>query len=117
MPRRFSIHRQPSKGPSPGKNAPDDFFDGDLPDVNVADGQFVQQGFAGGNHPVALDFEPDAARGLLDDFAVLAHALGGKLSGGLKTNSYQFGIREAVHDVAEPAIEENRAVVNDDDAL
>ena len=46
----------------PRKNLPDDVFDGDFFDVNVAHGKFVQQRFADGDDAVALDLELEVAR-------------------------------------------------------
>ena len=46
---------------SAGEDAADDFLEGDFLNVNVADGQFVQQGFADRDHAVALELALDAA--------------------------------------------------------
>ena len=54
----------------PRKNLADDVLDGDFLDVDIGDGQIVEQGFADGDDAVAFDLEGDGAGGLLDDFAV-----------------------------------------------
>ena len=102
---------------SSGEDPANDFFDGDFLYVNVADGQFVQQGFADRNHAVALDLELDAARGLRHDLAIPAQLLAGAVGRALALNGDELGIGEAVHHLAEAAIEEDRAVINDNDAL
>jgi hypothetical protein len=56
---------------SPRKNLSDDVFDRDFLDVDVADGQFVQQRLANRDDAVAFDLELDASGSLLDDFAVI----------------------------------------------
>src|SRR5204862_1699713 len=43
----------------PGKNLPDDILDGDLLNIDVGDGKFVQQRLANSDHAVALDLEFD----------------------------------------------------------
>src|SRR5579885_2391628 len=99
------------------KNLPDDILDGHLLNVNVAHGQIVEQGFADGDDPIAFDFEGNAAGGLFRDFAVTAQPFQRQFAGVLTLNRHQFEIREAVHNLAQPAVEKNPAVVNNDHAL
>src|ERR1035437_8118752 len=97
------------------KDPANDFLDGDFLNVNVGNGEFVQQGFADGNHAVTLDLELDAARALRHDFAVFAQALAGRSGRAFTLDSDEFGIGKTVHDIAEAPIEEDRAMINDDD--
>jgi hypothetical protein len=48
----------------------DDVFDGDFFDIDVFDGDLVQQGFAGGDDPVAFDLQTDGIGVEGNDFAV-----------------------------------------------
>ena len=70
----------------PRKDTADDFFDGDFLDVDVADRQFIEERFADGDDPVAFDLEADAPGGLLEDFSILAKALGGAVGGAVALN-------------------------------
>src|SRR5438445_325461 len=91
----------------------DDFFDGHLLDINISDRQLIQKSLADGDYAIALDLEPDAARALLDDFTVLAQMLRGTAVGAGALDSDEFGIGEPVDNVAQPAIEEDFTVVDD----
>src|SRR5204863_6817865 len=102
---------------SPSKDAPDHFLDRDFLDVYVGDGQFVQQGFANRNDSVALDLKLDSVGGLFDDLAVFAEILGRAIGSSLALDGDELGIGETIHNFTQAAIEENRAVINDDHAL
>ena len=106
-----------TEGPLCSKNLPDDVFNGDFLDVYVGDGEFVEEGFTGGNDVVALHFKREGGGGLLGDFAVAGEFRGGNFIGLLALDGDELEVGEAVHDVAQFAVEEDFAVVNDDDAL
>src|ERR1043166_3444300 len=99
------------------KNSADDFLNRDFLDVDVGHLQFVEQGLADRDDPIALNFELDGARALRDDLAVLGQAGGITLGCSFAPNRHQFRISEPIHHFAQAAIEENRPVINDDDAF
>src|ERR1035437_7842777 len=102
---------------SPCENPADDLLDGDFLNIDVGHRQLVQQGFANGNHAVALDLELNAARVVRHDFAVFTQMLTGTIGPTLTLNGDELGVGKAIHHVAEAAIKEDRAVIDDDDAL
>ncbi len=95
----------------------DDLLNRDFLNINVAYGQFVQERFTDGNHAFPLNLELNSTGSLLDDLTVFAEVFGGTVHATFALDPDQLGISKAVHDLTEPAIEENRAVVNDDDSL
>src|SRR5947209_2634218 len=99
------------------ENPADHLFDRDFLNVYVAHGQLIEKGFAYGNHPISFDLQLNGAGFLFDNFAVFAELFGGAIRPAFTLNRNQLEIGETVQNVAEPSIEENCAMVNDDDAF
>ena len=58
--------------PPAREDTADDFLDGDFLDVDVGNGELVQDVFADGNDTIAFDLEADAIDVLLEYLAVFA---------------------------------------------
>ena len=98
------------------ENLADDVLDGNLLNIDVAHGQFIEQRFADGDHAVTLDFEFDAGRGFLNHFTIFGQSVSRTTVGTVALDGHQFEIGKAVEHFAEAAIKKDRAVVDDDDA-
>lgn len=79
--------------------------------------QGIEQAFAGGGDAVALHFQLQAKFGFLDHFAQAFDFRILHRSGGSEVDGDDLEIGEAIDDVAERAIKEDGAFVDDDHAL
>src|SRR6476620_6951788 len=86
---------------SPRKNAANNLLNRDFLDIDVADGQFVEQGFADGNDAVAFYFELYAAGIFFDDFAIFTEISGPAIGAPFAVDGNELEIRKPVQHLAQ----------------
>ena len=102
--------------PSARENLADDIFHRHFGDIDIGHGQFIEQGFAGGDHAVARHFQRDGRGRAHGHFAVAQQFFRRILLRLLALESHELEIREPVHDLRQLAVKEQFAMVDDDDA-
>src|SRR5581483_77411 len=102
------------RAPLPGKDLADHVFNRHFFNINVGHRKIVQERLANRNDTVTLDLELETAGLLLDQFPIAGKVLLGAILSARAVDGDELEIGEAIHDLAEQAIEKNRAVVDDD---
>src|SRR5579859_398440 len=108
--------RNQDAGASAREELADYVLNGHFLNVNVIDGQLIEQGLADGDHAVAFHLELDIAGVVFEHLAVAGQVFSGAPFRGGALNGNELEVSEAVNDLAEQTVEGDGAVVNDDDA-
>src|SRR5215831_13993270 len=99
------------------ENSPNDLFNRYFLDIDVAHLQFIEKGLANRNHPVSFYLQLNSAGFLFDNFAIFAEVLGRTIRGALTLNCDQLEIGKAIQNLTKATVEEDRAMVDDNDTF
>lgn len=104
-------------GAGAGEEVADDLLNGDLADVEVTNGQVIEQGLAGGDDAVARNTEADKGRLEFDNLAPgLEKVQVGRRRGGVALDGQDLEVRVTFEHVGERSVKDDATVIDDDDA-